>query len=159
MVNPFPTDTGKRVGAMFDSTRNSPTAAISAGVPGNEAEVGQPRGPYAEILRVRELMRARARRTDHLSERLFSDPAWDILLDLYLADLLQCRVTVSSLGTTADIPPTTVLRWIKTLSTEALIEKAPDKYDNRRTFVSLTTTGRAAMQNYFAGFDEPPVMH
>ena len=108
---------------MFDSARNSPTAAVSAGVPGNEAESGQSRRPYAEILRVRELMRARARRKDQLSAHLFSDPAWDILLDLYLAELLQCRMTMSSLGTTADIPPTTALRWIKVLRAEARIEK------------------------------------
>ena len=144
---------------MFDSTRNSPSAAIPAEVHSNEVGSGPSRRSYAEIRRVRELMRARARRTDHFSAQFFSDPAWDILLDLYLAELLQCRMIISSLGASANIPPTTALRWIEVLRAEGLIEKASDPLDKRRTFVSLTESGCAAMQNYFAGFDEPPIMH
>lgn len=116
------------------------------------------RRPHAEIKRVRSAIRARSRRTDFFSARLFSDPAWDILLELYLSELLQQRVSVSALGGSGGVAPTTVLRWLEILRTNGLIERTSDPLDARRVFVTLSPEASKAMHDYFATLGEPPVM-
>src|SRR5437762_5630979 len=60
---------------------------------------------------VLRLLKGRRKRNDFFDATLFADPAWDILLELYAAELGQRRLSVSSLGLCAAIPATTALRW------------------------------------------------
>lgn len=103
-----------------------------------------------EFRLVRAIRRARSRRTEFLSGRLFSEPAWDILLEVYAAHLEQRRISVSSLCHASEVPGTTGLRWIDALFREGLIEKANDPFDGRRIYVSLSQKGLKAMSAYFA---------
>lgn len=105
-------------------------------------------GGAAEASWLRGFLKARVRRGVFFSPRLFADPAWDMLLELYAAQLEQKRVSVSSLGIAAGVPPTTALRWITELLKEGLIEKTKDPLDARRTFVDLSTIGSQAMRDY-----------
>lgn len=99
---------------------------------------------------VREIIKARARRAEFFSAALFADPAWDMLLDLYCAEMDQRRIAVGSLCIGACVPATTALRWIDVLLKQGLIEKRSDPLDKRRVYVSLTREGSAAMREYFA---------
>ena len=99
---------------------------------------------------VRDIVRARASREQFFPDGLFADPAWDILLDLYCAEIDQRRIAVGSLCIGARVPATTALRWIDVLLRHELIEKRTDPLDKRRVFVSLTAQGSEAMQAYFA---------
>lgn len=103
----------------------------------------------AQARRAREMLHDRARRRQYFNSRLFSDPAWDILLELYLAGVAQCRVPVSSIGVRAGIPLTTVLRWLDILQKEGLVQRTRDPLDGRRIFISLTSNGGEAMGAYF----------
>jgi DNA-binding MarR family transcriptional regulator len=103
----------------------------------------------AEAMYVRDLLLARAHRGKHFKGGLFSDPAWDILLELYYAELTQKRFSVSSLGVVAGVPPTTVIRWIEALRQEDLIVRRPDPLDGRRVFIALSGAGAEAMKSYF----------
>jgi DNA-binding MarR family transcriptional regulator len=47
------------------------------------------------------------------------------------------RVPVSSLCIAADVPPTTALRWLKTLVQQGLFVRRADPHDGRRVFVEL----------------------
>src|SRR4051812_23053389 len=47
--------------------------------------------------RVRTILRARRLRDRFFEAQLFADPAWDILLELYAAELGRYRTSVSSL--------------------------------------------------------------
>jgi DNA-binding MarR family transcriptional regulator len=98
---------------------------------------------------VRDLMRARRLRGKFFDFSLFSDPAWDILLELYAADLDQQRLAISNVGLTSNIPATTALRWIEALQKDGLIRRLKDPFDGRRWFVELTEKGVAAMQAWF----------
>jgi DNA-binding MarR family transcriptional regulator len=102
----------------------------------------------AEAKWLREVIRARSRRSVYFSSKLFSDPAWDLLLNLYLAELRQVRTAVTDLGNLAGVPPTTSLRWIDALMKEGLVIRQQDPYDARRWFVRLTTRGSEAMRSY-----------
>ncbi len=98
---------------------------------------------------LRMIISSRAQRVKFLPDHLFADPAWDMLLDLYLADILSKRVSVSSLCGASNVPASTALRWIRTLEREGLIERASDPYDGRRYFIFLSEKGTAAMDGFF----------
>ena len=70
-------------------------------------------------------------------------PAWDIMLDLYLAETELKPVSVSSACIGAACPPTTALRWLQVLENRGLIERCGDPGDKRRTVISLTPLGRS----------------
>ncbi|MES2753728.1 MAG: MarR family transcriptional regulator [Pseudomonadota bacterium] len=79
---------------------------------------------------------------------LFEDPAWDMLLDLFAAELEHRAVSVSSLCIAAAVAPTTALRWIGRLLDNGLLDRRPDPRDRRRAYIALTARASAAMRDY-----------
>lgn len=98
--------------------------------------------PSFTILRYLRLRRYRERL---FPPGLFADPAWDILLDLLIAERAGRKVSVTSACLGSGAPATTALRWISTLSTHGLIEKRQDTTDRRRAYLSLTDPARSAL--------------
>ena len=80
---------------------------------------------------------------------LFGEPAWDILLDLYIAHVDGKPVSVSSACIGSAAPPTTGLRWLGVLADEGLVVRENDPEDNRRVLVRLTRKGVTAMERFF----------
>ena len=76
---------------------------------------------------------------------LFGEPAWDILLDVYIAQQSRREIQVSSVCIEAGVPSTTILRWLARLELEGLIYRASDTVDGRRRYVRLTPSGEALM--------------
>lgn len=95
------------------------------------------------------IIRARTQRSKFLPPSLFAEPAWDILLELYSAELAQQRMTVTQVCAAAKVPATTALRWLATLESSNLVVRRPDPLDARRSFVALTEAGEQAMENFF----------
>ncbi len=106
---------------------------------------------------VRTLIRARQARERFLPADLFGEPAWDMLLDLFVARLEVRDVSVSSLCIAARVPTTTALRWIRTLCEAGLFERRDDLTDARRAFVSLGATAEAGMAAYLGQFGQPGI--
>lgn len=86
---------------------------------------------------------------------IFGEPAWDILLDLYIANVENKPVSVSSACIGSAAPPTTGLRWLGVLAEEGLILREHDPEDQRRVLVRLTDRGLAAMDDFFASAGFP----
>lgn len=99
---------------------------------------------------VRAIIRARRARANHLPADLFADPAWDMLLDLLQAEIVQHRVPVSSLCIAASVPATTALRWIKNMTDRGILQRRDDPHDGRRVFIELSRQTSVALRNYFA---------
>lgn len=101
--------------------------------------------------------RARGLRHRFLDPELFGEPAWDILLDLYSANLAQKRVAVGSVCIASGVPATTAIRWLKVMETKGLVRRLPDPTDARRTFVELSPEVTAHMDALFValGADLP----
>jgi len=97
---------------------------------------------------VRRAIRARRLRDQFFGTALFEDPGWDMLLDLYAAELEQARVSVSSLCIAAAVAPTTALRWIARMTDTGLFERRPDMHDRRRAFMVLSERASEAMRGY-----------
>ena len=104
---------------------------------------------YAQLNAIRAGLRARRQRSDFFNSKLFADPAWDMLLELYAASLTERRLSVSRLAERSGVPMTTALRWIATLEDEGLIERQDDPFDKRRYFLLLSDDGVGAMKTYF----------
>lgn len=98
---------------------------------------------------VRDILKARRARAKFFEETLFADPAWDILLELYAAELGQRPLSVGSVCIGAAVPASTALRWITALERKGLVARHHDRFDARRQLVSLTRAGVEAMEGLF----------
>jgi hypothetical protein len=93
----------------------------------------------------------RRRRNGLFRKPLFAEPAWDILLDLYIQRHHRRPVTVHNLCVAAAVPHTTALRWIGKLETSLLIERSPCRHDHRVVHVTLSAEALALMEQYLRG--------
>jgi len=91
------------------------------------------------------MIKARRLREHYFEAELFADPAWDMLLDLMAARLEGMKVSVSSLCIAANVPPTTALRWIKTMTDNVIFERRADHLDKRRVFIDLSDRAMESM--------------
>lgn len=92
----------------------------------------------------------RRRRAKYFDISLFGEPAWDILLDLFIAAKEGRKVSVTSACIGAAVPSTTALRWIIVLENEELVSREDDPKDARRAFLYLTTKAYSQMIEYLS---------
>ena len=91
---------------------------------------------------------ARRARDQLFKDKLFGEPAWDMMLALYFFPRRGIFLSVMSLGRAARIPPTTGLRWQKLLEDRGLIERGPADPLTREQLIRLTELGSATMSKY-----------
>ncbi len=89
--------------------------------------------------------RIRRLRARHLPGLSLGEPAWDILLDLAVAHYWQRETSVTSLCIAADVPSTTALRWISSMTSEGLIIRRACLRDGRRSFLGIAPGTYQAM--------------
>jgi hypothetical protein len=116
------------------------------------------RDPEIEVQAVRAAIRARRLRDRYFDQELFADPAWDMMLDLFEAELSQRRVAVSSLCIAAAVPPTTALRWLQALAEKGLFVRRDDPFDGRRVYVELAHDVSVALHRYFGQVGNSPLV-
>jgi hypothetical protein len=95
-----------------------------------------------------ELYESRRRRVKLFGADLFGEPAWDILLDLFMATATGKRISVSSACIGAAVPSTTALRWLAVLEARHLIVRENDDSDARRSHVRLSEVAQKLMEQY-----------
>jgi hypothetical protein len=98
---------------------------------------------------VMQVIRARRLRSRFFPADLFADPAWDMLLDLFHAEVMQRRVSVTTLCEESGVPPTTALRWLTSMVEKGMFVRQADPNDRRRFFVALAPDVSQAMTRYF----------
>jgi hypothetical protein len=137
--------------AMFAAHIRAAVAMLDAGSPpttGTEADVIN----FDDVAIARRLLRARRARDGIFPKGIFADPAWDMLLDLYVARKEGRTVSISSICIASAVPSTTALRWLGILEKEALIARQADPKDGRRIFTTLTDLGYEMVQQSLAHF-------
>ncbi|WP_409644899.1 hypothetical protein [Sphingorhabdus sp.] len=77
---------------------------------------------------------------------LFADPAWFILLDLFVRQNSGLKTSVSSACHASFSPVTTALRHIAILTERNIIKRQFDPEDQRRVFLELTEETAAEIQ-------------
>ncbi|MGB7406187.1 MAG: MarR family transcriptional regulator [Pacificimonas sp.] len=95
---------------------------------------------------------ARIRRRTLLTEveSVFRDPAWDILLELYLVDPNARPISASGIGLDTGVPRATAMRHVRRLEDVGFIERLRDKDDARREYLRLTTLAKTRLETLFA---------
>lgn len=105
----------------------------------------------------RERLRAAARRTHEeralrkkfFPTHLIGEAPWDMLLVLYY-DENRRKLTVTSLSVSAEVAPTTGLRWLEAFHRDEFIALLTSPTDQRLKIVTLTDKGRTALDQYFS---------
>ena len=95
------------------------------------------------------LYRLRRRRDRLFASQLFSEPTWDLLLDLLTAEKTGNRVSITSACIAAAAPTTTALRCLKQLEEQGVVYRERDARDGRRIYVRLSREGLAALEGLF----------
>ncbi len=72
-----------------------------------------------------------------------------MLLELYVAHLMQRKMSITELCHASRVPATTAMRWMEAIRAEKLIARERDPYDGRRVFVELTQKGADSIRHYF----------
>lgn len=106
------------------------------------------RGRSSSLDMAQTLIDQRRMRRRLLPDDLFHEPAWDMLLALYLAWHANKVMNVKTLVSAADAPVTTSQRWIDHLAKLGLVTRVVDPTDRRRIEVTLSQTGLEAIDGY-----------
>ena len=116
----------------------------------DEPEIGVPVGTAALDPRelAKQLLAQRMARFDHFPAELFHEPAWDMLLALFVAHEERRTMNVKTLVASAHAPVTTSQRWIDHLHKLKLIDRVIDPVDRRRMEISLSDSGLTAVTAY-----------
>ena len=140
-------DEVSRIAGVLSTLAEEDAATQATADPGTAA-AGDKDGPPLDAAFIRSIIRARRLRDSYFKGGIFADPAWDMLLDLMAARLEKHRVAVSSLCIAAAVPPTTALRWIKTLTDRGILVRCGDPADGRRVYIELSDEAARALTSY-----------
>jgi hypothetical protein len=105
-------------------------------------------GEYVDRMR-----RLRLKRNEIVGGQLFRDPAWDMLLDLFVAHERGEQVSMVALALASGVPQSTALRTLQRLEEKEMIVREGDPNDLRRSWVRASPdvlSGIATMAGLFA---------
>jgi hypothetical protein len=78
---------------------------------------------------------------------IFGEPAWNILLKLFVASSRADR-TISSLGESSGVPLSTAIRWLDYLEAEGLVMLDRSPHDPQQKEVHLTDKAYNALRSF-----------
>ena len=89
---------------------------------------------------------ARRARHSEFGPDLFSEPAWDVLLELHAAALGARKLSLADLARAIDTPESTTARWVAVLADRGLVSSDDDMAQPGRRWISLTPEGASKMK-------------
>jgi DNA-binding MarR family transcriptional regulator len=103
----------------------------------------------ALLERAKSVLRVRRARERLFCRAMFGEPAFELLLYLYVQSG-QKGISLTSLTKPARIPYSSAIRWIRYLADKGLVECAESRSDRRATTIQLTPSGRAVMDEFLS---------
>lgn len=103
------------------------------------------------LLRARAVIDSRRHRFRYFKRSMFGEPAWDMLLALYIIEPSEGHQSISQLAERVETPLSTTVRWIDYLEREKLVEREPHPTDKRVIFIRLSEKGRELIDGYLSG--------
>ena len=133
--------------------RHIDRSSLNLGAPVDSAspDAGQATSPIQrENLRehARKIRAARDLRQQWFDRNIFGEPAWEMLLTLYIIDGEQRRLSTRRIAKLANLSLTTTLRWLDYLEEQQLISRRRNPFDQRVVDTELSDKGRTAMDAY-----------
>ena len=138
--------------AIIDTTRVKVSARPGPAASSAELENGLPMflTQLAETI-----LEARRRRAEIFNPAMFGEPAWELLLTLFVMDREGPRLTIGRLAQTAGTKLTTALRWLEYLEDQMFVRREQHPNDARTAFIELTDKARDALRLYLSGTSAP----
>lgn len=99
-----------------------------------------------------EAYRLRRQRDDlfaPIAADLFAEPAWDMLLYLFIQKLRRHKVRKRAVISASCVPATTAWRWVAQLENAGLVQSIRSGEDRRVVTLELTGKGHERMVRYF----------
>ncbi|AUX69606.1 hypothetical protein CHX26_08960 [Porphyrobacter sp. HT-58-2] len=94
-------------------------------------------------------LRDRQVRTDFVGNaEMFGEPAWDIMLDLFIRQAQDENVSIKAACMSPGAKSSTVLRWLNVLEMNDLVRCEADPSDSKRYLIRLTPAGYEGMLRY-----------
>jgi Fic family protein len=112
-------------------------------------------GPEGQINHTKlaeRIYRARRDRERVFDDEIFADPAWDLLLDLFVRSSRNEQVSISSACHAASVPEATALRYLKALTEKNYVERISHPNDRRSTTLKMTPLGSNLMIEWLEHF-------
>ncbi len=103
-----------------------------------------------ECALAKEILRTRGQREAYFGMPIFGEPAWDMILDLFISHEERRSVSISGLAVVAGVPGSTAYRWIERMTSMGLLIQTPDETDGRRTFVTLEREFLSKVRSYLS---------
>ncbi len=132
-----------------DKSNVGPTTLEGAGE-GSVAERSDESSSQSRVSLARAVLLGRKIRGSFFKSPMFGEPAWDMLLALFVTEGSEKQLTVSRLSEFSGAPMSTALRWLDYLEQSQLVTRGSSTTDKRVVYVKLTDTGREALHEYFS---------
>lgn len=146
----------RRIGALGPRTGDRPDEP--AHVLRDSINRGDPSGKHSIALENarRAYARRKFRRSLFGASKLFNEPAWDILIDIFVHECEGKKVPISALCHASYAPVTTALRRVNDLCEAGHAVRIDDPDDGRRHFVALVPRTSQLLNDYFGVTDDWP---
>lgn len=106
-----------------------------------------PADEQALVNAAKRTIKIRDARRKYLPEGYFEEPAYNVLLDLYVANAEKRIVYVNDACIASNTPTSTALRWISILVRDGFATRYRDDKDARRTILEITPVGVRAISD------------
>lgn len=112
-------------------------------------------GVQAALANARRTGRRRLLRRQLLgADALFGEPAWDMLIDLFIHHCKGVPVSTSSLCVASDLSMSSALRLVQRMIDADLLEREADPEDGRRNFINLSSGTAHRLMAFFGEHGE-----
>ncbi|WP_066556701.1 MarR family transcriptional regulator [Croceicoccus bisphenolivorans] len=98
----------------------------------------------------KKFLELRTARACYFDNNLFGEPAWDMLLDLYVSRHDQRAVSATSLCIASGAPQTTALRYVNLLTDAKLIVSRKSDHDGRVRIIELSEKALALLEDFLS---------
>ena len=95
------------------------------------------------------VLNVRRAREALFDRHLFSDPAWDIILELYAAKLSDRTMSFGELTRAIDVPKSVISRWISALGEAGVVDTGSDPSVTDASSIKLTAQAATKLAQLF----------
>ena len=100
------------------------------------------------VQRALQIIETRRKRNETFSpHELFADPAWDIMLHVFVASERNRQISIKCACIASMVPASTAQRVISKLVDARLIKRTKDPQDTRRSFITLEPHARLLLEH------------
>jgi DNA-binding MarR family transcriptional regulator len=145
---------GKRAHGAGARASTIPPAKAKAAAKRRATALGKSNSPGTAGDLALELLSWRRRREQLFGAHLFSEPVWDMMLDLLVHHEQGRLVNVTSLCVASMASFSTALRWIQAMEKEGFIVREPDPHDRRQILVRPTPEFISRFRQFLEGWAE-----